>query len=242
VKVNAQGQFEGYAKATAPLVGDTLKLSLNAALEKVGQKALATSIAANASNGADGGSFVAIDPQNGQIYAMGSNPTYNPSSIANGISTKEWSYLNNPANHEPLLNRAIAGAFPDGSTFKPVTATAALETGVCTLPEQRRACQLRCRRPAAGDRGLRRRVLLQPRPAAQRQPGRVPQGLCAAGVGTPLRARPADRRGPPRREPRLDRLAAGADGAVEAGARVPERHRALQGGSQAPGRDGRFRQ
>ncbi len=133
VKVNAQGQFEGYTKATQPIVGDTLKLSLNSALEKVGQKALATSIAANASNGADGGSFVAIDPQNGQIYAMGSNPTYNPSSIANGISTKEWSYLNNPANHEPLLNRAIAGAFPDGSTFKPVTATAALETGVWKL-------------------------------------------------------------------------------------------------------------
>ena len=133
VKVNAQGQFEGYAKATAPLVGDTLKLSLNAALEKVGQQALATSIKANSSLGADGGSFVAIDPQNGQIYAMGSSPTYNPASIANGIPTKEWAFLNNPANHEPLLNRAIQGAFPDGSTFKPVTATAALETGVWKL-------------------------------------------------------------------------------------------------------------
>ena len=126
VKVNAQGQFQGYAKGTRFVPGDTLKLSLNAQLEKVGQQALAESIAANAGSGAYGGSFVALDPQNGQIYAMGSAPTYNPSRFA---TPKEQAYLYKPANQFPMLNRAIQTAIPDGSTFKVVTATAALESG-----------------------------------------------------------------------------------------------------------------
>ncbi len=79
VRVNSQNQFEGYAAGTSPTPGDTLKLSLNAKLEQVGQRSLAESIAANSAKGADAGSFIAMDPQNGQIYAMGSAPTYNPS-------------------------------------------------------------------------------------------------------------------------------------------------------------------
>ncbi len=129
VKVNSQGQFEGYGKTVAPTPGDTLKLSLNAKLEQVGQQSLIRSIAANHALGADAGSFVAMDPQNGQIYAIGSVPSYNPASVVNGISTKEWAHLNNPSNHYPLLDRAIQSAGPDGSTFKVVTATAALQSG-----------------------------------------------------------------------------------------------------------------
>jgi penicillin-binding protein 2 len=126
VKVNSQNQFEGYAKETRPTTGDTLKLSLNSRLEQVGQQSLAHSIAAN--NGTSG-AFIAMNPDNGQIYAMGSSPSYNPSKIAESISAKEWAFLKNPNNNEPLVNRAIAGALPDGSTFKVITATAALESG-----------------------------------------------------------------------------------------------------------------
>jgi len=126
VKVDSQGQFEGYSRGMAPQQGDTLKLSMNAQLEKVGQRSLAESIA---QHGGTGGAFVAMDPQNGQIYAIGSSPSYNPSKVSPTISTKEWNFLRNKANNYPLLDRAIAGVGADGSTFKVITAVAALESG-----------------------------------------------------------------------------------------------------------------
>ncbi len=129
VKVNSQNAFEGYAKGTASTVGDTLKLSINAPLEKVGQTSLAESIAAHDGTG---GAFIAMDPQNGQVYAMGSAPTYNPSTET---SNREQKYLSNPDNNFPLIDRAIAGALPDGSTFKVITATAALESGKWALSD-----------------------------------------------------------------------------------------------------------
>jgi penicillin-binding protein 2 len=130
VKVNSQGQFEGYAKNVARQEGDTLKLSLNAQLERVGQSSLEHSIQLNSGTS---GAFVAMDPQNGQIYAMGSAPSYNPSSVSPTISPKELKFLDNPDNNEPLINRAIDAPLPDGSTFKVITATAALESGKWSL-------------------------------------------------------------------------------------------------------------
>jgi penicillin-binding protein 2 len=130
VKVNAQGEFQGYAKGTPTQIGDTLKLSLNAQLEKVGQQALGDSVSAR---GGKGGAFVAMNPQTGQIYAMGSNPSYNPAATSSSISAKELKFLNDPANNTPLLNRAVNGEGPDGSTFKVITATAALQSGVWGL-------------------------------------------------------------------------------------------------------------
>ena len=127
IKVDSQGQFEGYAKGVAPIPGDTLKLALNSNLEKVGQQALAASVAA--APGSTGGAFVAMNPENGQIYAMGSDPTYNPGIFTKPISNRAWKQLTDPASNHPLLNRAINGEGPDGSTFKVITATAALESG-----------------------------------------------------------------------------------------------------------------
>ncbi|HWD69755.1 MAG TPA: penicillin-binding transpeptidase domain-containing protein [Solirubrobacteraceae bacterium] len=132
VKVNAQGQFQGYAKGTPVHIGDTLKLSLNSQLEKVGQQALADSVSAR---GGKGGAFVAMNPESGQIYAMGSNPTYNPALTSSSMSSKSLKFFNDPANNTPLLNRAIDGQGPDGSTFKVITATAALEGGVWGLDQ-----------------------------------------------------------------------------------------------------------
>ena len=93
----------------------------------------ATSIASNP--GADAGSFVAMNPQNGQIYAMGSYPTFNPSIFTKPVSYAEYKALTNPNGGDPLLNRAIQSAGPTGSTFKPITATAALESGAWTISD-----------------------------------------------------------------------------------------------------------
>ncbi|HUY59525.1 MAG TPA: penicillin-binding transpeptidase domain-containing protein [Solirubrobacteraceae bacterium] len=127
VKVNSNGQFEGYAKYQAPTAGDNLKLSLDARLEQVGQQALEHSIAVH---GGSGGAFVALNPQNGSVYAMGSAPSFNPTVFTKPISTAAYNrQFRAPAANDPLINRAIESTGATGSTFKLITATAALESG-----------------------------------------------------------------------------------------------------------------
>lgn len=79
---------------------------------------------------APAGSVVAIDPERGDILAMASFPTYEPAQFVNGISTEEFALLTSPENDWPILNRAIQGTYAPGSTWKLVTAVAALEHGV----------------------------------------------------------------------------------------------------------------
>jgi penicillin-binding protein 2 len=130
IKVNSQGEFEGYGKTKSPAQGENLKLSINAKLQRVGEDSLEHSISITPN--ADGGAFVAMDPDNGHIYAMGSNPTFNPSIFAKPLSEKRYKKLTDVSSNYPLENRATNDALPDGSTFKVITATAALEGGVIT--------------------------------------------------------------------------------------------------------------
>jgi penicillin-binding protein 2 len=74
------------------------------------------------------GAVVALDPRSGEVLAMVSHPAYDPNRFAGGISAANWKeLLDNP--DKPLLNRAIQGQLAPGSTFKPIVALAALETG-----------------------------------------------------------------------------------------------------------------
>ena len=127
VQVDAQGQPTRNLVTTNPVPGHNLALSIDSGLQRVGQQALATSIASNA--GADAGAFVAMNPDNGEVYAMGSYPTFNPTVFTKALSEATYKNLTNPNKGDPLLNRAIQSAGPTGSTFKPITATAALESG-----------------------------------------------------------------------------------------------------------------
>jgi penicillin-binding protein 2 len=102
-------------------------------VQKVGQSALQTSIGNNYP--ADAGSFVAMNPDNGEVYAMGSLPSFDPNIFTKPVSSSVYKQLNNPASRFPLINRAIQSAGPTGSTFKPLTATAALESGVWSTGE-----------------------------------------------------------------------------------------------------------
>jgi penicillin-binding protein A len=77
------------------------------------------------------GAVVALEPSTGKVLAMASSPSYNPNRLAThdfSKSDKAWKELNS-APRDPMFNRAIQGRFPPGSTFKLVTASAALETG-----------------------------------------------------------------------------------------------------------------
>ena len=134
VKVDSLGDFEGYLSEKPPVPGENLRISLDAALQSVGQQALQQSIDSNYP--ANGGAFVAMNPENGEVYAMGSLPTYN-ANIFNGSPILESTYeqLNNAASNYPLINRAIQSVGPTGSTFKPITATAALESGAWNVDD-----------------------------------------------------------------------------------------------------------
>ena len=67
------------------------------------------------------GALVAIDPRNGEILAFVSKPTYDPNKFVDGIDVENWRELNESID-KPLLNRALRGTYPPGSTFKPLMA------------------------------------------------------------------------------------------------------------------------
>ena len=84
---------------------------------------------------ADGGAIVALDPRDGSILAMASSPTYYPSVYTGRVTSKRLAAAGltpgtAPGRNYPALNRALDGVYPSGSTFKPVTALAALQTHI----------------------------------------------------------------------------------------------------------------
>jgi penicillin-binding protein 2 len=140
VQVNAFGEPEPTAlPLRVPVAGHSLRLSLDLGLEQEGEKALRQGIsnAQAAGKPATGGAYVAMDPRNGQILATGSYPSFNPNVFAKPLTPSQYEKLigGNEAGGGPLFNRATEGAYPTGSTFKPITAMAALEGGVITPSE-----------------------------------------------------------------------------------------------------------
>ena len=74
------------------------------------------------------GALVALDPKTGEVLAFVSKPTFDPNLFVDGIDTESWKALNESID-KPLLNRALRGTYPPGSTYKPFMAMAALQTG-----------------------------------------------------------------------------------------------------------------
>ena len=98
--------------------GDSVRLSIDIHLQQLVEQMY----------GERRGALVAIDPQNGEVLAFVSKPTYDPNLFVEGIDHETWDELNNSID-KPLLNRALRGTYPPGSTYKPFMALAALETG-----------------------------------------------------------------------------------------------------------------
>jgi penicillin-binding protein 2 len=119
-----------------PQAGNALKLTIDIDLQRAAEKALTYGIdLAHANAGpwgwaADGGAIVAMDPRDGSILALASNPTYQPSVYVDRNPAK-LAPLQNPAvavkDNYPALDRAIGVGYPPGSVWKPVTALAAME-------------------------------------------------------------------------------------------------------------------
>ena len=98
--------------------GESVRLSIDIHLQKLVEEMY----------GERRGALVAIDPSNGEILAFVSKPTYDPNLFVEGIDQESWAELNESIN-KPLLNRALRGTYPPGSTYKPFMGLAALETG-----------------------------------------------------------------------------------------------------------------
>jgi penicillin-binding protein 2 len=132
VEINASGYPTGaQGKPVAPTSGDQLGTSLNLALETEGYIAMrrAMSAARALHNPATAASFVAMNPMTGRVYALGSIPTYDANAFATGVSTSAYDQILHSGG---LNDNAINGQYPTGSTFKPITALAALSAGIIT--------------------------------------------------------------------------------------------------------------
>ena len=97
--------------------GNTVVLSIDIKLQQLVEEMF----------GARRGALVAIDPSNGEVLAFVSKPTFDPNLFVEGIDTENWQKLNQSLD-KPLLNRALRGTYPPGSTYKPFMSLAALNT------------------------------------------------------------------------------------------------------------------
>ncbi|MBJ7343013.1 MAG: hypothetical protein JHC46_05445 [Solirubrobacteraceae bacterium] len=129
ITIDAAGKLKGQRISRESRAGDSVRTSLDASLQRSGETALASAM----SGGGTAGAFVALDPRDGRVLALGSAPTYDPSVRAKPIPTQaDYERLFGEAAGAPLFNRAISGGYPTGSIFKPITALAALDGGVIT--------------------------------------------------------------------------------------------------------------
>ena len=141
--VNSLGQpTSPIAETKVPTPGNTLRLTIDVGLQRAAERALTYGINLARQNGqpfADGGAIVALDPHNGAVLALASNPTYEPSVYVNRDAAKLAPLLDPQGRRRrtthPGIDRAIDGFYPPGSVWKPVTALAAMEEGILSPTE-----------------------------------------------------------------------------------------------------------
>lgn len=124
IEVDAGGRAVRSLSRVPPVPGNNLTLTIDAKLQEITEKVF----------GDRRGALVAIEPSTGGILALVSTPTYDPNLFVDGIRSDDWDELNTSPD-KPMVNRALNGAYPPGSTFKPFMALAALELGKRT-PQQ----------------------------------------------------------------------------------------------------------
>ncbi|MCL2473287.1 MAG: penicillin-binding transpeptidase domain-containing protein, partial [Alphaproteobacteria bacterium] len=126
MEVNARGNVVRALSRREPVSGEDVQLSLDINLQQLAAARISHTIAASA---------VVMNIHTGEILAMVSRPSFDPNLFSFGISKKNWDILNNDTK-APLMNRAISGVYAPGSTFKMMTALAALEARVMEYGER----------------------------------------------------------------------------------------------------------
>ena len=118
VETSAGGRAVRKLASNPATPGNTVMLSIDIKLQKLVEDMF----------GERRGALVALDPKTGEVLAFVSKPTFDPNLFVDGIDTESWAMLNGSIE-KPLLNRALRGTYPPGSTYKPFMAMAALQTG-----------------------------------------------------------------------------------------------------------------
>lgn len=141
VEVDSRGRVVRTIEERKAVAGKDVKLTLDLDVQRMAEQSLAQGMDGArrlqdqnekqrfASFRAGAGAVVALDPNDGSVIAMASNPTYDPRQFAGGITPEAFQQLERPESNFPLVNRAVQGLYAPGSTFKPFTAIAGLQTG-----------------------------------------------------------------------------------------------------------------
>jgi len=146
LEVDSAGNVLGTLDTQAPVQGHDVRLSIDIDIQRLAEESLNEGLLtaratvdrvrnsqfAGQTYPAPAGAVVVLDPRSGQVLALASNPTYDPTAFVNGVSASVYANLTATANNEPLEDRATSGLYAPGSTFKLVTATAGLQHGLIT--------------------------------------------------------------------------------------------------------------
>ncbi|PYJ10994.1 MAG: penicillin-binding protein 2 [Verrucomicrobia bacterium] len=119
MRKNAKGQIDGVLREEPPQAGGNVNLTIDARIQMIAEEAIRS---------VGRGAAVVVDPNNGNILAMVSVPSFDPNTFIPSIKLKDWEALRKDEAN-PLINRAVS-AFPPGSTFKLVTTLAGLRKGL----------------------------------------------------------------------------------------------------------------
>ncbi|MEP6911353.1 MAG: penicillin-binding protein 2 [bacterium] len=136
VVVDSRGRIQDEIETVLPQPGQDLVSTIDLDLQQAAEEELRKSPQGR-------GVIIAMDPNNGEIMALASYPTFDPNLFSQRITTKEGraeyaALLNDPK--KPLINRAIQGRFPPGSTWKPLMATAGLQQGAISIDDSNLVC------------------------------------------------------------------------------------------------------
>ena len=141
VAVDSRGRIVHTIEDRKPIPGKDVQLTVDIDAQRLAEQSLAEGIEGARriqdssreqrfqTYRAGAGAIVVLDPNDGSVVAMASNPTYDPSKFVAGMTPEQFQMLNSPSSNFPLVNRAVSGLYAPGSTFKLFTAIAGLETG-----------------------------------------------------------------------------------------------------------------
>src|SRR5438128_3506452 len=136
VIVDSRGHIQNEVERVEPQSGQDIVITIELDLQKAAEEQLRKSPQGR-------GVVISMDPNNGEILALASAPTFDPNLFSQRITTKEgraeYQKLLNDPDH-PLINRAIQGKYPPGSTWKPLMATAVLKQGAISIDSSNLVC------------------------------------------------------------------------------------------------------
>lgn len=132
IQVDVADRSQGELEGREPKPGDSLRLTIDEAVQKAGESALARGSGGIATHGS---AFVAMEINSGEILGMGSFPTFDPDVFSGVLKQSTYKRLSSKANGEALVNRASSSVYAPGSTFKAVSSMGLLEAGLTSPGE-----------------------------------------------------------------------------------------------------------